>query len=127
MLNTQDAFILSAMRMSKQFGRTLREAPADAETISHQLLVRAGFIDQLSAGVYSYLPSGLKVKKNLASIDEDTFAILLQYPTSSGSIEDYSRIVEQAHSNGSLVIVATDLLSLCLLKPPGEWLSLIHI
>lgn len=56
------------MRMSKQFGRTLREAPADAETISHQLLVRAGFIDQLSAGVYSYLPSGLKVKKNIESI-----------------------------------------------------------
>ncbi len=68
MLNTQDAFILSAMRMSKQFGRTLREAPADAETISHQLLVRAGFIDQLSAGVYSYLPSGLKVKKNIERI-----------------------------------------------------------
>jgi prolyl-tRNA synthetase len=68
LLNTQDAFILSAMRMSKQFGRTLREAPADAETISHQLLVRAGFIDQLSAGVYSYLPSGLKVKKNIESI-----------------------------------------------------------
>tara|TARA_Y100000817_G_scaffold111172_1_gene87050 strand:- start:2435 stop:4159 length:1725 start_codon:yes stop_codon:yes gene_type:complete len=54
--------------MSKQFGRTLREAPADAETISHQLLVRAGFIDQLSAGVYSYLPSGLKVKKNIERI-----------------------------------------------------------
>tara|TARA_Y100000996_G_scaffold127292_2_gene96440 strand:+ start:11997 stop:13763 length:1767 start_codon:yes stop_codon:yes gene_type:complete len=68
LLNTQDAFILSAMRMSKQFGRTLREAPADAETISHQLLVRAGFIDQLSAGVYSYLPSGLKVKKNIERI-----------------------------------------------------------
>lgn len=68
MLNAQDTFILSAMRMSKQFGRTLREAPADAETISHQLLVRAGFIDQLSAGVYSYLPSGLKVKKNIESI-----------------------------------------------------------
>ena len=46
---------------------------------------------------------------------------MLQYPASSGSIEDYSKIVTQAHSNGSLVIVATDLLSLCLLKPPGEW------
>ena len=68
MLNTQDTFILSAMRMSKQFGRTLRQAPADAETISHQLLVRGGFIDQLSAGVYSYLPLGLRVKKNIESI-----------------------------------------------------------
>ena len=66
-------------------------------------------------------PLGLKIKKNLDSIDEDTFAILLQYPTSSGNISDYSEIVDKAHSNGSLVIVATDLLSLCLLKPPGEW------
>ena len=56
------------MRMSNQFGRTLRQAPADAETISHQLLVRAGFIDQLSAGIYSYLPLGLRVKKNIESI-----------------------------------------------------------
>ena len=56
------------MRMSKQFGRTLRQAPADAEIISHQLLVRAGFIDQLSAGIYSYLPLGLKVKKKIENI-----------------------------------------------------------
>jgi len=54
--------------MSKQFGRTLRQAPADAEIISHQLLVRAGFIDQLSAGIYSYLPLGLKVKKKIENI-----------------------------------------------------------
>ena len=66
-------------------------------------------------------PLGLKIVNGTNSINDDTFAILLQYPASSGSIEDYSKIVTQAHSNGSLVIVATDLLSLCLLKPPGEW------
>ncbi len=44
------------MKMSKMFFRSLREVPADAETISHQLLVRAGFIQQLGAGVYSLLP-----------------------------------------------------------------------
>jgi len=66
-------------------------------------------------------PLGLKVIEGINSIDEDTFGIFLQYPTSSGSIEDYSGIVKQAHANGSLVIVAADLLSLCLLKPPGEW------
>ena len=55
------------------------------------------------------------------SLDEDTFAILLQYPTSSGSIRDLSNIVQKAHSNGSLVIVITDLLAMCMLKPPGEW------
>jgi prolyl-tRNA synthetase len=42
--------------MSKMFFRTLREVPADAEIVSHQLLVRAGFIQQLGAGVYSILP-----------------------------------------------------------------------
>jgi prolyl-tRNA synthetase len=44
------------MRMSRLFSQTLREAPADSEIVSHQLLVRAGFIRQLSAGIFSYLP-----------------------------------------------------------------------
>ena len=66
-------------------------------------------------------PLGIKIGKLQNSFDEDTFGILLQYPTSSGSIEDYTKLVEEAHANGSLVVVATDLLSLCLLKPPGEW------
>jgi len=66
-------------------------------------------------------PLGIKIVVGNNSFDEDTFGILLQYPTSSGHIEDYSSVVKEAHTNGSLVIVATDLLSLCLLKPPGEW------
>jgi prolyl-tRNA synthetase len=44
------------MRWSQLFIPTLREVPADAEVISHRLLLRAGFIRQLSAGIYSYLP-----------------------------------------------------------------------
>lgn len=44
------------MRMSKMFSQTLREAPADARVTSHQLLERAGFIRQLAAGIFSYLP-----------------------------------------------------------------------
>ena len=44
------------MRMSRLFSQTLREAPSDAETASYQLLLRAGFIRQLAAGVFSYLP-----------------------------------------------------------------------
>lgn len=44
------------MRMSQQFGQTLRELPADVEVVSHRLLVRAGFIRQLAAGIFSYLP-----------------------------------------------------------------------
>jgi prolyl-tRNA synthetase len=44
------------MRMSQLFSQTLREAPAEADSASHQLLVRAGFIRQLAAGIFSYLP-----------------------------------------------------------------------
>jgi prolyl-tRNA synthetase len=44
------------MRMSRLFSHTLREAPAEAEISSHQLLLRAGFIRQLAAGIFSYLP-----------------------------------------------------------------------
>jgi prolyl-tRNA synthetase len=44
------------MRMSKLFSQTLRDAPSEAEIASHQLLLRAGFIRQLAAGIFSYLP-----------------------------------------------------------------------
>src|SRR3984893_18900233 len=44
------------MRMSRGFTHTLKEIPADATVASHQLLVRAGFIRQLGAGIYSMLP-----------------------------------------------------------------------
>ncbi len=44
------------MRLSRAFFQTLRDAPADAELISHKLLLRAGFIQPLGAGIYSYLP-----------------------------------------------------------------------
>src|SRR5512140_2474580 len=44
------------MRWSQLFIPTLREVPADAEVASHRLLLRAGFIRQLGAGIYSYLP-----------------------------------------------------------------------
>jgi prolyl-tRNA synthetase len=49
------------MRWSQYFIPTLREDPADAEVVSHKLLLRAGIIRQLSAGIYSYLPLGQRV------------------------------------------------------------------
>lgn len=54
--------------MSRQFGHTLREAPADADTIAHQLLVRGSFVDQLMAGVYSYMPLGRRVKRRVEQV-----------------------------------------------------------
>jgi prolyl-tRNA synthetase len=59
------------MRMSNLFVRTLRESPADAETVSHQLLVRAGFIQQLGAGVYSILPLAQRAIDKIENIMRD--------------------------------------------------------
>jgi prolyl-tRNA synthetase len=47
------------MRMSRLFARTLREDPSEAEAPSHRLLLRAAYIRQLMAGVYTMLPLGL--------------------------------------------------------------------
>jgi prolyl-tRNA synthetase len=54
--------------MSRLLVRTLREAPADAEVASHQLLVRAGYIRRLASGVYTFLPLGLRVLANLERV-----------------------------------------------------------
>src|ERR671938_866663 len=56
------------MRWSNMFVPTLREDPADAEVTSHRLLVRAGFIRQLTAGVYSLLPLGQRVRLKVMQI-----------------------------------------------------------
>lgn len=56
------------MRISKLFGKTQREIPAEAETVSHQLLLRTGMIYQVSAGVYSYLPLAWRVLKKIENI-----------------------------------------------------------
>ncbi len=49
------------------------------------------------------------------------FGALLQYPATDGAVRDYREFVEKAHAVGAKVAVATDLLALCLLTPPGEW------
>jgi prolyl-tRNA synthetase len=55
-------------RWSKLFIPTLREAPADAEVASHKLLLRAGYIRQLGAGIYSYLPLGQRALNKIIAI-----------------------------------------------------------
>ncbi|SDP45899.1 prolyl-tRNA synthetase [Actinopolyspora xinjiangensis] len=52
-------------RMSTLFLRTLREDPADAEVPSHRLLVRAGYVRRVAPGIYSWLPLGLRVLRNI--------------------------------------------------------------
>ncbi|WP_133824967.1 proline--tRNA ligase [Actinomycetospora succinea] len=58
-------------RMSGLFLRTLREDPADAEVISHKLLVRAGYVRRVAPGIYSWLPLGMKVLERVEAIIRD--------------------------------------------------------
>jgi len=56
------------MRLSQYFIPTLREAPQEAETMSHKLMLRAGMIRQLASGLYAWLPLGLLVLENIIAI-----------------------------------------------------------
>ena len=56
------------MRLSKNFTRTIKQAPADEVVRNAQLLIRAGYVHKTMAGVYSYLPLGLKVVENIKQI-----------------------------------------------------------
>src|SRR5258706_10298303 len=56
------------MRMSQLFLRTLRDDPADAEVDSHRLLVRAGYIRRVAAGIYAWLPLGQRVMRRIEAI-----------------------------------------------------------
>ncbi|RDB28902.1 putative glycine dehydrogenase (decarboxylating), mitochondrial [Hypsizygus marmoreus] len=55
------------------------------------------------------------------NLRSDLCGVLVQYPDVNGSVKDFSSLAESVHSVGGLVICATDLLALAMLKPPGEW------
>ncbi len=89
------------MRLSRYFMPTLREAPADAQIVSHQLMLRAGLIRQEAAGIYAWLPLGLKVLKKIEQVVREEMdragAIEVLMPTlqladlwrESGRYDDY--------------------------------------
>lgn len=56
------------MKYSKLFSKTLKTAPANADTINHKLLVQAGYVRQVMAGVYTYTPLGLRVLNKISQI-----------------------------------------------------------
>ncbi|MBL1102372.1 proline--tRNA ligase [Streptomyces coffeae] len=62
------AHAVNVQRMSTMMLKTLREDPADAETASHKLLVRAGYVRRASAGIWTWLPVGKKVLENVSRI-----------------------------------------------------------
>ena len=58
----------AAMKASQFLISTLKEAPADAEIASHKLMTRAGMIKKLGAGIYNYMPMGLRVIRKVEAI-----------------------------------------------------------
>ncbi|KAJ8124307.1 hypothetical protein O1611_g9334 [Lasiodiplodia mahajangana] len=70
------------------------------------------------------LPLDLSQAESHAKIEalgDDLVGVMVQYPDTYGSVEDYGALAEAVHKKGALLSVATDLLALTLLKPPGEW------
>ena len=77
------------MRTSQYLLSTQKETPADAEVISHQLMLRAGMVRKLAAGLYTWLPSGLRVLNKVADIVRDEM-------NKTGSIEILMPVVQPA-------------------------------
>ncbi|HEY4267550.1 MAG TPA: proline--tRNA ligase, partial [Galbitalea sp.] len=61
-------------RLSQLFVRTLRDDPADAELISHRLLVRAGYIRRQAPGIFAWLPLGLRVRRQVERVIREEMA-----------------------------------------------------
>lgn len=77
------------MRTTKYLLATLKETPADAEVISHQLMLRAGMIRKLASGLYTWLPTGLRVLNKVANI-------VRQEMNNAGAIEISMPVVQPA-------------------------------
>lgn len=77
------------MKASQFFIATLKEAPSDAEVVSHRLMVRAGMIKRLGAGIYSYMPMGLRVIRKVE-------AIIREEMNRAGAVELLMPVVQPA-------------------------------
>lgn len=86
------------MRASDLFGNTLRDAPTDAEIPSHRLLIRGAFLRRVAAGIYSWLPLGLRVLRNVEQI-----------------------VREEMNSHGGVELLMPALLPKDLLDATGRW------
>src|SRR5882757_6683108 len=77
------------MRASRFFVSTLKEAPSDAEIVSHKLMMRAGMIKRLGSGIYTYMPMGLRIIRKVE-------AIVREEMNRAGAIEMLMPVVQPA-------------------------------
>ena len=97
----------------------------NSSSSSHRFYVDADVLPQTLAVIQTRaIPMGLEVVvADLAGglPDGGCFGVLIQDPGTSGRVRDHAAVATQAHAAGALVVAATDLLALTLLRPPGEW------
>uniref|UniRef100_A0A673M7K2 glycine dehydrogenase (aminomethyl-transferring) n=1 Tax=Sinocyclocheilus rhinocerous TaxID=307959 RepID=A0A673M7K2_9TELE len=75
----------------------------------------------LSVTHYIGVKTVLKLPHEMDFSGKDVSGVLFQYPDTEGRVEDFTALVDQAHKGGALACCATDLLALCVLRPPGEF------
>ena len=108
------------MRLSRYFMPVLKETPKEAEIVSHRLMLRAGMIRQQSAGIYSWLPLGLKVLNRISDIVREeqnrAGAIEILMPTiqsadlwrESGRYDDYGKEMLAAINGPRASLLSSD-------------------
>ena len=80
------------MRWSQCYIPTLKEAPGDAEVISHKLLLRAGILRKLTAGIYTWLPLGLRTLSRSTAVPTDAVEnIVSEYGSLQALMDDVTR------------------------------------
>ena len=91
------------MRFSQLYAPTLKETPSDTETVSQELLQRAGFIRKAAAGIYSYLPLGKRtlskieniVREEMNAIGAQELLMPIMQPPNSGRSREDGKIMVQ--------------------------------
>ena len=99
------------MRLSQFPIHTTKETPADAEVVSHQLMLRAGYIRKLGAGLYTWMPIGLRVLQKISQIVREEM-------NAAGAVEMLMPSVHPAElwqESGRWQVMGSELLRICLL------------
>ena len=102
----------------------LRNKRPKDEPVTHFLVSKNVYVHTLDVLVTRAEPLGIKVivaDPKEMNFNQDVYGVLLQYPGEDGLVEDNREVVERAKAAGVYVAVASDIMSLALLTPPGEW------
>jgi glycine dehydrogenase len=110
-----EAMVMSFASASQKKKTFLVDSAVSPQTLSVLSTRAVGFGIELKVGNITDL------LENDTSLRDSTCGVLVQYPDVDGSIRDYADLAKQVHGMGAVLSVATDLLALTMLKPPGEW------